>query len=139
MEEKKESQRIRMLELLTNEENNLMLYDALHDKDLTKFFYLLKQGYALTPFLLNCMIDYGYEKHIEKALCVCDRCSFAIYDFSAFTGGLIRRRIFLLKTAIPKLFKSVFQRNLWLNISFGNFWPSGGNMSFLPNTARLSF
>lgn len=94
MEEKKESQRIRMLELLTNEENNLMLYDALHDKDLTKFFYLLKQGYALTPFLLNCMIDYGYEKHIEKALCVCDRCSFAIYDFSAFTGGLIRRRIF---------------------------------------------
>ena len=36
MEEKKESQRIRMLELLTNEENNLMLYDALHDKDLTK-------------------------------------------------------------------------------------------------------
>ena len=31
MEEKKKSQRIRMLELLTNEENNLMLYDALHD------------------------------------------------------------------------------------------------------------
>lgn len=50
---KKESQRIRMLELLTNEENNLMLYDALHDKDLTKFFYLLKQGYALTPFCLT--------------------------------------------------------------------------------------
>ena len=137
MEEKKESQRIRMLELLTNEENNLMLYDALHDKDLTKFFYLLKQGYALTPFLLNCMIDYGYEKHIEKALCVCDRCSFAIYD--AFTGVLIRRRIFLLKTAIPKLFKSVFQRNRWLNISFGSFWPSGGNMPFLPSKARLSF
>ena len=119
MEEKKESQRIRMLELLTNEENNLMLYDALHDKDLTKFFYLLKQGYALTPFLLNCMIDYGYEKHIEKALCVCDRCSFAIYDFFCIYWGVDKTEDFFVKNSYTKVIqkrfstKSLVKYQLW--------------------------
>ena len=108
MEEKKESQRIRMLELLTNEENNLMLYDALHDKDLTKFFYLLKQGYALTPFLLNCMIDYGYEKHIEKALCICDRCSFAIYDFFCIYWGVDKTEDFFVKNGYTKVIQKRF-------------------------------
>ena len=108
MEEKKKSQRIRMLELLTNEENNLMLYDALHDKDLTKFFYLLKQGYALTPFLLNCMIDYGYEKHIEKALCVCDRCSFAIYDFFCIYWGVDKTEDFFVKNSYTKVIQKRF-------------------------------
>lgn len=119
MEEKKKSQRIRMLELLTNEENNLMLYDALHDKDLTKFFYLLKQGYALTPFLLNCMIDYGYEKHIEKALCVCDRCSFAIYDFFCIYWGVDKTEDFFVKNSYTKVIqkrfstKSLVKYQLW--------------------------
>ena len=108
-----------MLELLTNEENNLMLYDALHDKDLTKFFYLLKQGYALTPFLLNCMIDYGYEKHIEKALCVCDRCSFAIYDFFCIYWGVDKTEDFFVKNSYTKVIqkrfstKSLVKYQLW--------------------------
>lgn len=52
MEEKEKSRRIRMLELLTNEENNLMLYDALPE-----FVFLKRAWYAPRSFLLYVLRD----------------------------------------------------------------------------------
>lgn len=108
METKQNTDRLKLLALLSPEENNLVLYDALHDKDLTKFFYLLKQGYALTPFILNCMIDSGYEKHIEKALLACQRCRPDIYQFFCVYWGVEATEDFFVKHQFNTLMKDSF-------------------------------
>lgn len=100
--------RWKMLGLLSPEENNLVLYDALRDKDLTKFFYLLKRGYGLTPFILNVMIDFGYEQNMVKALKVCQVYSFSVYDFLCAYWGQKKAEDFLVENGCTKVIEKMF-------------------------------
>lgn len=75
------SPRLEMLGLLSRAQNCLVLYDLLREKKIDDFFDLLKTGYALNAFILNCMIDNGYESRIKEAMKNCQRHDNDIYEF----------------------------------------------------------
>lgn len=131
MEVNKDNNRLKMLELITGEENNLVLYDALHDKDLTKFFYLLKQGYALTPFILNCLIDFGYEKNLVKAIHESVRVSFRIYEFLCAYWGQDKAEDFLVKNNLRNVIKEKFSTETLVKCQLWNILLEKGEYSEL--------
>lgn len=85
--EKIENPRLEMLGLLTIEENNLVLYDALAAKDFAKFTYLIDKGYAVSAFILNCMLDFGFEEKISETLKRAQRHDNNIYKFMVSYWG----------------------------------------------------
>lgn len=80
-QEKETFPRSKMLDLLTADQNNLVLYDLLREKNLTRFCCLLKQGYRLNAFVLNCMLDNGFEDNILTALALCQKADADVFDF----------------------------------------------------------
>lgn len=80
-QEKETFPRSKMLDLLTADQNNLVLYDLLREKNLSRFCCLLKQGYRLNAFLLNCMLDNGFEDNILTVLALCQKADVDIFDF----------------------------------------------------------
>ena len=80
-QEKETSPRSKMLDLLTTDQNNLVLYDLLREKNLTRFCCLLKQGYRLNAFILNCMLDNGFEGNILTVLELCRKVESDVFDF----------------------------------------------------------
>lgn len=113
MEKENKDKRVKRLSLLGVAEHGLVLYDALHDKDLTKFFFLLKQGYGLSPFILNVMIDFGYEKNLVKALEICELVDFKVYDFLCAYWGRKRLKTFWLKRISKTSSRRCFLRKAW--------------------------
>lgn len=80
-QEKETFPRSKMLDLLTADQNNLVLYDLLREKNLTQFCCLLKQGYRLNAFVLNCMLDNGFEDNILTTLALCQKADADVFDF----------------------------------------------------------
>ncbi len=119
MKKKNESDHLKRLALLSGSEQDLVLYDALHDKDLTKFFFLLKQGYTLTPFVLNVMIDYGYENKLLKAVEFSPAVKSDVYDFLCAYLGQEKAEDFLVEKDIHSLIvekfsvESLVKYHLW--------------------------
>ena len=105
---KNENKRLDRFKLLSADEHALVLYDALHDKDLTKFFFLLKQGYGLSAFILNVMIDFGYEKNLVKALEVCNFVGSDVYDFLCIYWGKEMAEDFLVEKDFKNIIKKKF-------------------------------
>ncbi len=108
MEKENKDKRVKRLSLLGAAEHGLVLYDALHDKDLTKFFFLLYLGYGLSPFILNVMIDFGYEKNLVKALEICELVDFKVYDFLCAYWGQEKAENFLVEKDFKNIIKKMF-------------------------------
>jgi len=108
MEATNNSGRLEALKLLTVKENDLVLYDTLRADNLTKFFYLVKQGYPLSAFILNVMVDFGYERHLIKILDTSVRVHFNVYDFLCAHWGQKQAEDFLVDRAFSHLIKEKF-------------------------------
>ncbi len=120
MEKENKDKRVKRLSLLGAAEHGLVLYDALHDKDLTKFFFLLKQGYGLSPFILNVMIDFGYEKNLVKALEICELVDFKVYDFLCAYWGQEKAENFLVEKDFKNIIKKMFPAESLVKYQFWN-------------------
>lgn len=109
MEKNDKFPRLEMLgKCLTKSQNDLVLYDLLREKKLTQFYTLLKQGYSLDAFLLNCLIDNGFEDHVLKALCLCGRYDDDVYDFLKQYLGEEGAKAFLVTYDFERLIKAKF-------------------------------
>lgn len=103
-----ENPRLEMLGLNSKFENNLVLYDLLREKNFSQFCNLIKQGYALSAFILNCMIDNGFEDKIDRVLSLCQRHDDNIYEFMVrYRGQEAAERLFI-KLDFKNLIKKQF-------------------------------
>lgn len=95
---KKAFPRKQMLDLLSIDQNNLVLYDLLREKNFTQFCNLLRQGYRLNAFILNCMIDNGFEKKISLALEISQKPEAKdVYDFLLLYFGDEKAKDFVVR------------------------------------------
>lgn len=120
MEKNEKFPRLEMLgQNLSKNQNDLVLYDLLREKNLTHFYCLLKQGYSLDAFLLHCLIDNGFEDHVLKALSLCGRYDDDVYDFLALYLGEEKAQEFFVAHNFRRLIASRFSRdalvkhNMW--------------------------
>lgn len=104
--------RLKMIGFNTAEQVNLVLYDVLKNaskpEDLAEFFRLLKQGYGITPFILNYLISKGFEKNIPKVLQVSRVVSLNVYDFLCLLWGQKETEDFLVKNEFTNMIKEKF-------------------------------
>lgn len=106
--EKNENPRLKMLGLLTKEENSLVLYDALSTRDFARFSYFIDKGYAINAFILNCMIDFGFEKNIEFCVRECQRHDNNIYEFMVAYLGQEKAEAFFVGNNFNNLMANKF-------------------------------
>lgn len=106
--EKNENSRLKMLGLLTKEENCLVLYDALSTKDFARFSYFIDKGYAINAFILNCMIDFGFEDKISEVLKSAQRHDDNIYEFMVAYLGQEKAEAFFVGNNFNNLMANKF-------------------------------
>src|SRR5574344_1045247 len=57
-----------LLKLNTKEQSEMVLAWVIAQKNVEQVFKLVKLGHPVSPFILNVMIEYGFEKNIPKLL-----------------------------------------------------------------------
>lgn len=100
--------RYQLLALTTKEQNSLVLYDLLREKRLKEFLNLVKKGYVLTAFILNYLIDSGFENAIPKTLKLSKRSDPDIYDFLVLYWGQEKTEDFLVDNGFDSVIKAKF-------------------------------
>lgn len=106
--EKNENPRLKMLGLLTKEENSLVLYDALSTRDFARFSCFIDKGYAINAFILNCMIDFGFEDKIREVLESTQRHDNNIYEFMVAYLGREKAEDFFVENNFNNLMADKF-------------------------------
>ncbi len=119
MDDKKE-QRRRELQLNTIEQNNLVLYDVLKAKQINRLLQFLENGYTLSAFILNCMVDSSLVYYsLQEAVDTCVSYTPDVYDFIAIHWDRKKANAFLLKHNDKQLIRKKFtceelaQHQLW--------------------------
>ena len=56
------------LDFLTPEQHTLVLFCKIKDSQIKTFLRMIAKGYGLTPFILNALIDFGYEIEYSETL-----------------------------------------------------------------------
>lgn len=106
--EKNKNFRMSAAKLLTDEQNDKILYDLLREKDFSRFCMCLKNGYRLDAFLLNCMLNNNFEKNIPTVLGLCSRFDASVYDFLVLYWGKEKAEAFLAKQCRTELLREKF-------------------------------
>mgnify|MGYP000309108441 CR=1 FL=1 len=114
--------RLELVKLMELNEQELFLYDALRDKNLERFFYLLKQGYSLTPFILNAMEHLGYGQHIDNALNVVVNICDGVYDFLEIYWGRKKQKPACLRKNSLTLSRENSAKAGWYTMNCGILW-----------------
>ena len=107
------------LDFLTPEQHDQILFSLIKEGKIKKFFTLLFKGYGVTPFVLNALIDFGYEEKIKGTLLTAVRLSNECYNFLCEYWGKKNTESFFVKnkciTYIKKNFPvdSLVEYQLW--------------------------
>ena len=75
------NKRYELLRLNTLEQSDLVLYDLLREGRYATFLQRVKDGYGLTAFVLNTLLDNGYEDKVDEVLSVCKCWKDDVFDF----------------------------------------------------------
>lgn len=78
MDDKK---RLELINLNSIGQSELALYDALRSGKIEYFLSLVKAGHCITAFILNSMIDNGFEDKIEETLKLSQSCKENVLNF----------------------------------------------------------
>lgn len=73
--------RYEMLNLNTSEQSDLVLYDLLREGKFETFLQRIQDGYCLTAFVLNIMLDNGYADKVDEVLATCKCWQENVFDF----------------------------------------------------------
>ncbi len=85
------------LDFLTPEQSNQVLFCKIKDGQIKAFLRMVAQGYGLTPFILNALIDFGYANVIPKALRTSVRLTDDCYNFLCVYWGKKKTEDFFVK------------------------------------------
>lgn len=84
MDDKK---RLELINLNSIGQSELALYDALRSGKIEYFLSLVKAGHCITDFILNSMIDNGFEDRIEETLKLSQCCKENVLNFLILLWG----------------------------------------------------
>lgn len=115
MEKKKKNSRQMLLSLITIEQNNLVLFSLLKEKDFSTFCLRIKEGYELNAFVLICIMDNGFGKNLETVLELCCRYNNDIYDFFVLYLGKKEAEKILSKPKFFALMQEKFDDDTLIN------------------------
>ena len=85
------------LDFLTPEQIDQILFCKIKNGQINTFLDMVAKGYGLTPFILNALIDFGYEKVIQKALQSSVRLANDCYQFLCVYWGKKKTEDFLVE------------------------------------------
>ena len=89
--------RLEMIALNSTEQCELALYDALQQGRIEYFQSLVKAGYAITAFVLNTMIDNGFEDKIEETIENCKMWNDNVLNFLILLWGEEKAKAYWVK------------------------------------------
>lgn len=100
-------QKIKLLKFNSEEQSNLVLFDAIKQQNSQRLFYLVKeQYYPVTPFVLNLMLDFGMEKQVPKLLELCCSYAPAVYDWLCVYWGRDKAEDFFCQNSFEDIAKN---------------------------------
>ena len=96
------------LDFLTPEQHDQLLFCRIKDGQINTFLGMVGKGYGLTPFILNALIDFGYEGMILQALQSSVRLSNECYNFLCEYWGKKKTEVFFVEQKYYNYIKENF-------------------------------
>ena len=96
------------LDFLTPEQSNQVLFSLVKEGKIKTFLGMVGKGYGLTPFILNALIDFGYEGMILQALQSSVRLSNECYNFLCEYWGKKKTEVFFVEQKYYNYIKENF-------------------------------
>lgn len=96
------------LDFLTPEQHDQLLFSQLKEGKIKTFLGMVGKGYGLTPFILNALIDLGYENLLPTVLKASVQLSNGCYNFLCVYWGKKKTEDFMVEQKYYSYIKETF-------------------------------